>query len=884
MLLSHLRTSHFDNPLGYYLGRPVFTWTVEQATGKRQEAARILVATDAGFADIVFDSGQEKDISSLGYTLPDAVALSPRTRYFWKVQVWGDDGEEGESPTGEAAAWFETAKQEEPWQAQWLTSPYEKKIHPMFYKAFEARKPIASARMYATGLGLYELQINGQKAGDEYLAPFYNDYNNWLQYQVYDVTELLSQGSNAIGFMLGNGWYKGRFGFIDKLDELYGDRFLLLGELRITYQDGSEDVIGTDGSWLCGKSPVLESSIYDGEVYDARLEVSGWATTACDTGSFEAAVVTEDPGYALSARRSPPVRITERIEPVELLRTPAGEDVVDFGQVMTGWVEFKCDLPEGKEIFLQFGELLQHDNFYNENLRSAKEEYRFISRGDGRTVRPFFTFYGFRYMKVTGLDNISLKDFSGCVIHSDMEFTGEIKTSDEKLNKLILNALWGQRGNFLDVPTDCPQRDERMGWTGDAQVFAATASFNMYTPAFFAKYLHDMLLEQRPLDGGVPHVVPDVLRQVAQRTTTPFTDGYGSCAWADAATVIPWTMYLFYGDKTMLAEQYENMKLWVGFIKRQDEEQCGGSRLWSCGFHFADWLALDNPEQGSAFGRTDPYYVASCYYYYSATLTAKAAKALGLVEDAAAYTKLAGEVKAAIQREYFTETGRLAVDTQTAAVMALFLDLAPERHRARTIADLKKLLDDAKIHLKTGFVGTAYLMTALSDNGLLDYAYTLLFNEDYPSWLYEVNMGATTVWERWNSVLPDGLVSDTGMNSMNHYAYGAVVEWLYRVMCGLNPREDRPGFKAVRIAPKPDSRLTFAKADYESASGRYHSGWEQTAEGYRFTVVVPFDAEAEFSLPEKAASVTVNGAENAGLAESGSCLLEAGSYEITAKR
>lgn len=875
MIITDLRTNHLTNPLGYHLERPVLSWIVEEASGKKQAWARIEVALDPDFQQLVYDSGNKENLSSLGVEVD--LKLLPCTRYYWRVTVKADNQECGVSET----AWFETGKMQENWDAKWIQAPFEKEIHPYLYRNFCLKAPVRRARVYVTGLGLYELELNGKKVGEDYLAPFYNDYNLWQQYQTYDITDLLFEGDNALGVLLGNGWYKGRFGFVDGLNELYGDQMKFLCEIRIELENGETVTLGSDESWLCCPSPVLESSIYNGEYYDARMEIKNRSTASCDTAGFVQAVPSAPPKGELYERLSPPLVIMERRKPVELLHTPAGELVLDFGQVMTGWVEFNCGLPEGAEVLLQYGELLQQDNFYNENLRTAKQEYRYRSSGKKVCVRPHFTFYGFRYVKVTGMRQVCMEDFTACVIFSKLDRTGEIKTSDEKVNRLFENCLWGQKGNFLDVPTDCPQRDERMGWTGDAQVFAATASFNRYTPAFYRKFLHDVLLEQRQLNGSVPHVVPDILGQI--RSILHQTDGdapHGSCAWGETATVIPWTLWLFYGDKTLLEEQFENMSGWVDYMKNQDDTYCGGSRLWTHGFHFADWLALDNPDKSSSFGGTDCYYVASACYYYSAWLTAKAARVLGKEEEAVRYGTLAGEIKQAVQQEYFTPTGRIAVDTQTGMVLALYLDLVPEQFKERLKRDLKKNLEDHDNHLTTGFVGTPYLCPVLSDNGMADEAYTLLLNEDFPSWLYEVNMGATTIWERWNSVLPDGLVSDTGMNSMNHYAYGSIVEWMYRYMCGINPMEEAPGFKKALLRPQPDQRFCWAEGSYVSASGTYRLGWKWTDTGITYEIQVPFDTEARLVLEGIPVRVLCGDEEVKLARENGVWLLTPGSYKI----
>lgn len=831
MIIRNLRVCHLENPLGYHMDKPVFTWTAEDSTGKRQAAARVRVSLAEDFAQCVYDSGEQAGISGLGFA-PD-LSLSPRTRYFWRVEVTADDGDRAESET----AWFETGKRDEPWQASWIRAPFDSDVHPILSRAFTLRQKPLSARVYIVGLGLYELNLNGRKVGDEVLAPFYNDYAHWIQAETYDVTDQLSEGENHLDVWLGNGWYKGRFGFGGDVYRIFGDQMQLLMELRARMPDGEEVVIASGPDWQCRTSPILASSIYDGEVYDARLETDAASVSA---------ILADAPAAPVADRRSAPLCKVTKMPAPKLLSTPAGEQVLDFGQVMTGWVEFDCDLPEGARVLLQYGELLQNGCFYRENLRSAKAEYAYVSKGGPAHVRPRFTFYGFRFVKVTGIDSVNPEDFTAWVIHSDLAVTGRMETSNPKVNRLIQNAFWGQIGNFVDVPTDCPQRDERMGWTGDAHVFAPTACFNMYTPAFYDKFLYDMVLEQRELGGSVPFVVPDVLNQIAKMRgkNTGFPEEHGSCAWGDAATGIPWTLFEFYGDRDMLSRHYENMKRWTDYIRSQDETQCSGRRLWQCGFHFADWLALDNPEPGSCFGGTDPYYIASAYYYFSARATARAAEALGNEQDRAEYDALADQVRDAFRREFFTPTGRIAEPTQTAMIMALHLGLCPEEARERLKKDLRQKIAARKDHLDTGFVGTYYILRALTDNGMGDVAYTLLLNEDFPSWLYEVNMGATTVWERWNSVLPDGSVSDTGMNSMNHYAYGSVVEWMYRCMAGLNPAQ--PGFKRARIAPVTDPRFAFVRAEYDSAAGLYKSAWTRDDRHLVCQVEVPFDAQADF--------------------------------------
>lgn len=843
MNITQLRVNHVPNPLGFELDPLCLSWVTGETESKRQTAAQVRIAFDPDFHNICFDSGKSSRISSICFC--PALKLEPCTRYYWQVRVWGDGGDSAVSET----AFFETGKMTTSWSAKWITPDTEGDTHPLLRRSFVIPSPVAEARAYVCGLGLYELEINGRKAGEEYLTPGFHSYDFCLQYQTYDIGGLLKQGENAVGVMLGNGWYKGRFGFDGGYTKLYGDRFALLCEIRVTLENGAMLVIGTDGSWKWKGAPVLQSGIYDGEVCDARNETAGWSSPGTEEMDWKP-VSESDMGYdKLIARRSLPVVVRERRKPVSVIDTPKGETVLDFGQNMTGWVEFDCKLPCGNEAVLQYGEVLQDDCFYNENLRTAKAEYRYISDGTERHVRPHFTYYGFRYVKVRGMEPVDPSAFTACVIYSDLGQTGTIETSNEMVNRLFQNALWGQKSNFLDVPTDCPQRDERMGWTGDAQVFCGTACFNMETPAFYAKFMADLGNEQKALGGSVPFVVP-CIKPPEPINGIDIGKSQGSAAWGDAATIIPWTTYLFYGDGSLLKKQYPVMKAWVDFIKGQDDKD-GGTRLWKTGFHLADWLALDNPDKNSPMGGTDMYFIASAYYCYSASLTAKAAKAIGNGKDAAFYQKLSDEVKNAIRREYFTATGRIAIDTQTAMAVALFMDLVPDEFRGRLAGDLRKKLKANQMYLNTGFVGTAYLCRALSENGANDCAYTLFLNEEYPSWLYEVKLGATTVWERWNSILPDGKISGTGMNSLNHYAYGAIVEWMYRDMCGLNPTEEAPGFKKVKICPKPDKRIRKVSMRYRSASGQYKIAWAcQDDNTVSFDFEIPFDAEASVTLPE----------------------------------
>ena len=818
MKITRLKTNHMTDPLGFHLGfgQPVLSWVVEGQTETLPTTIRI--AEDAAFQHMIHEETLE-NADPLYYPAP--IEQKPRTRYYWQVEI---DGQVSET------AWFETGKMYEPWTAQWISPVVQDGApHPILKKTVAVRKGLTAARLYMVGLGVYELYINGTKKGDEYLMPGCNGYDAWIQYQTYDVTaELMAEPEAELKILLGGGWYKGLFGLEFK-ENNYGDRFSAIAELHLTYEDGTEEVIVTDDSWTACASTITYSSIYHGEYQDARIEETPYEVEVIEGWTDK-----------LQGRLSPAITGHERITPVQILKTPKGETVLDMGQNMVGWLEFYLDAPEGWQVGFKTGELLQDDCFYRDNLRRAKSEFSYISNGQPGVVRPHFTFYGFRYVLLENWPTEpKAEDFVGLVIHSDMEETGHIETADPLVNQLLKNVRWGQKGNFLDVPTDCPQRDERMGWTGDAQVFSGTASFNYDTYEFYTKFGHDLYYEQQKLNGSVPFVVP-----------TCNYKGDGSTAWGEAATVIPWNVYLHFGDPSILENQFDSMKAWVDYMERQ-EKATGRPGLWDSGFHFADWLALDGPVEGGVMGGTDPYLIASCYYSYSAKLVAKAAHVLGKAEEETYYKALSERVRQAVCDEYLTPNGKLAMDTMTAYVVMLFMDIAPQKDRARLAHRLFELLQANKYHLKTGFVGTPYLCRVLSENGYNDVAYQLLMNDDYPSWLYEVKMGATTIWERWNSVLPDGKISGIEMNSMNHYAYGSIAEWVYRNVAGIQPDEEKTGFRRFTLAPQPDYRLQWVDANLNSASGPIRSYWKiEDPKHLHVAFTVPFGSKAKIVLPD----------------------------------
>lgn len=834
MIITELRVNHMTEPKGYCYGPVSFSWKVEEENGaKEQKYARITVK-DGGKA--VFDSGEDEGADSLDY--PVEIELEPRRRYDWTVRVTADNGD-----TAEASSYFETGKQKEAWKAQWITPGEEitdtdAMAGYILEKEFQARE-CKDARLYICGLGVYECYINGKKVGDEYLAPGYHSYDFHLQTNVYDVGAYLHAGRNQIQIWLGEGWFKSRLGFDGGIPNLYGDQLYAIAEL---YTDG-QLAAATGEGWLSRPSPIVFSGIYDGEIYDARLED---ATETC-----QAVCAAPEKCGELTERYSLPVVAKESFTPREVIISPKGETILDFGQNLTGWVEFDCDLPKGEQIRLTACEILQDGCFYHENLRLAKTEFIYISNGRKAHVRPHFTFYGFRYMRAERKAGSDGDDgwralekeckgyhFTARHLRSDFDQIGWIVTGDARVNQLFSNALWGQKDNFLDVPTDCPQRDERLGWTGDAQVFSETACYNMYMPAFYRKYLWDMRAEQSILDGAVPNIVPRIKEGMIAE--------YGSCPWADAGVIIPWNVYRHYGSKTLLAETYPGMKAWVDYQRKTEEKEEGG-HLVKSGFHFADWLALDH-EQPGPFGATDPLYIASAYYYRDAQIIARSAEILGYAEDAKEYAQLAGEIQEAIRAKYFDEEGLCVCNTQTGAAIAVMFGFAGENAQKEGNV-LSKRVTDNRNHLNTGFVGTTILCPALTETGHHKQAVDLLLNEDYPSWLYSVNLGATTIWERWNSVMPDGHINPEGMNSLNHYSYGSIEAWMYGYTAGI--RELEPGFRRAVIEPHPDVRLGFAECTLQTAAGTYQSIWKYNKDGnISYKIVVPFGCAGEIRLPD----------------------------------
>lgn len=710
-------------------------------------------------------------------------------------------------------------------KAKWIKPKTDMNdVCPLFIRTFTSKVQVKSATLAITALGVYEATLNGKRVGEFILAPGWTTYKDRLQYQEYDVTNLLKD-TNHLEILVGKGWYRGRlpgWKTASNQENYKKQPAGMIATLEIHYHDGSSLTIHSDESWSCRESKVRFSELYDGETFDASFE----------TESIHNVEEFDGPTNTLILQEGEEIREQDHILPARLITTPKGELVLDFGQIITGYLEIQVNADAHEVVELSHGEVLDKDgNFYNENYRSAKSKYIYICKDGLQSYKPKFTFYGFRYIRIDsfpkGIDTAKIENFKAIVIHSKMCRTGNITTSNPMLNKLFRNIIWGQKGNFVDVPTDCPQRDERLGWTGDAQVFIKTAALNFDVEKFFTKWLKDMASDQEE-SGGIPHVIPDVLGE------------HSSSAWADAVTICPWELYMAYGNKRILENQYEAMTKWVNYITNHTKD----TYLWTGGSHFGDWLGLDAPS-GSYKGSSREDFIASAFYAYSTSLVIKTGKVLG--KDVTEYENLYENILKTFQSTY------PVYFTQTECILAAHFRLSPDCKA--TVDQLATMIIDAGVKLQTGFVGTPYLLHVLSDYGYEELAYSLLLRDKYPSWLYPVTKGATTIWEHWDGIMENGDFWSANMNSFNHYAYGAVADWLYGVCAGIKPMEDYPGYEKVQIHPHPDKRLDMFKASLETRHGHIHSEWTKEEGNWRYDINTPVDAvitiaDTTYELPK----------------------------------
>ncbi|MBN9239196.1 MAG: alpha-L-rhamnosidase [Micrococcales bacterium 70-64] len=844
------RFEHHRAALGVGEPEPRLSWKTTAAPGWRQTAYEVETERSRGTET----SGRIESRDSVLVPWPFA-PLTSREVATVRVRVWGDDGasEWSESATVEAGLLSSSDWTALPVTGGWPEDPEsDTRQPPLVRREFVAAGIPVAARLYASAHGLYSIELNGTRVGDDELSPGWTVYGERLRYYTYDVTHLVREGANAIGGWLGDGWYRGRLGWRGGFRNLFGSDASLIAQLELRYADGSTQTVATDGSWTAATGPIVASGIYDGETYDARLERRGWSSQGFDdSGWTPVAVGVRDPGTFV-APQGPPVRCTEEVAPIAVLTTPSGRRVVDLGQNLTGRLRIRVAGSEGDTVTIRTAEVMQDGELYTRPLREAKSTDTYILSGQGTEEwEPRFTFHGFRYAEIDGwpgdLDAaVAAGDVVARVLHTDMERTGWFASSNPLVDQLHENVVWGMRSNFVDIPTDCPQRDERVGWTGDIQVFAPTASFLYDVSGMLSSWLKDVAVEQLP-DGTVPWYVPVI---PAHERWTPIRPG---AVWGDVAVLTPWVLYQRFGDVGVLEAQYESAKKWVDLIERLS----GDDHLWNTGFQLGDWLDPTAPPHDPIDAKTDKYLVATAYAAWSTQHLALSAEVLGKHDDAARYSALAAAIRDAFAREYLLPDGTMTSDGQTAYSLALQFGLIPDEERRDAAgARLTQLVAEAHNRIATGFAGVNLVSDALTRAGSLDTAYDLLLETESPSWLYAVTQGATTIWERWDSLLPDGTVNPGSMTSFNHYALGSVADWLHRVVAGIEAAE--PGYRTIRFRPRPGGGLTHASATHETPYGTASIAWE-LGDDLVVRVAVPTGSAGIVELPDGSATRVESG-------------------------
>lgn len=832
MKIQNILINQMKHPIGFDLSNLRITFEITDLTKNTGIVYKQLEIGKEGQTTPILKIPFEKYLDN---AFQVTSVLTPRTKYWVKINVKMNE------EVSEGTSFFETGKLKEPFFGKWIKNVDSQFENTLFKTNFNVKKQrIVKARLYSTALGVYECYLNGKKIGEEYLAPGYTNYKHWLQLQTYDVTNYFKLGKeNELFFTVGNGWFKGNLGFSGGQNNIYGDQQAIIAEMHIQYEDGSESVVKTDNNWLTTEGKITKSAIYYGEDFDDSRYIKHW----------QPAVLLQEQNINISDRLSLPIKAKQILAVKKIIHTPKNELVLDFGQNHAGWPIFYNRLATGEKIKLEMGEILQDDNFYRDNLRLARAAFIYISDGKKKWVRPHFTYYGFRYVKVSGLDHVNPNDFKSWVLYSDLNQNGSIKTNNPKVNRLFENVIWGQKSNFMDIPTDCPQRDERLGWTGDAEIFAPTACFNMNTFEFYKKYAKDMLIEQRQNKGLLPIITPSLKDSAT-----------GMAIWSDAATIIPWMTYQFYGDLGVLRQNYVWMKSWVDWITHNTTTPY----LWTGQMQLGDWLSLDNGTNPK--GKTDETYISSLYYAYSAGIVSKTARLLHLDRDADYYQNLEQNIKPLINDQYVTRKGKIAIDTQTALVLALKFNLVRSFQKEQVVDDLVHIINRNNKKLQTGFVGTPYLLPALSQNKQHKLAVDIFLNEECPGWLYEVNQGATTIWERWNSVLSNGRMNPEGMNSLNHYSFGSVISWMYQYVVGIS--EFDPGFKNIIFSPKFDYRLKDVFCIFKTSYGKLNIAYHlETNKQHLINIQlkIPFGIQMKVKLPRsEGKTIKVNSVDKGG--------------------
>jgi alpha-L-rhamnosidase len=830
---------HHRVALGIGEARPRLSWRTDAPRNWRQVAYELAVE-GVGRLET---SGRVDSAESVLVGWASASLIS-RERVRVRVRVWGV-GESEPSPWSDRTVIEAGLLERNDWLAKAIGSGWveldELRRPPVLRRTFATTDQPVRARLYATAHGVFEIEINGQRVGDEALAPGYTDYHERLVYSTFDVTPLIRPGENVIGVRLADGWFRGRFG--PGIDN-YGSRISAIAQLEMEGVDGERNIVVTDGDWFAAMSGIQSSSLYDGEHFDARAELRGWSSLASQAGDWTPVRVDELPAAELVAPDGPPIRATREVAPVATWTAPSGARLVDFGQNLVGRVRLQVHGRAGDVVHVRHAEVLEHGEICVRPLRSARATDTYVLAGEGAEAwEPIFTLHGFRYAELTGTSTtVTDAKVTAVVYHTDLEPTGSFESSDPLLNKLHQNIVWSLRGNFVGIPTDCPQRDERYGWTGDLQLFAPTASFLYDCSGMLRGWLRDLALEQSP-DGVVPWIVP-AFGSDAESAPTLYQP---AALWGDAAVLVPWALYRQFGDRRILEDQYPSARAWVDMVARRT----GDSHLWTTGHQFGDWLDPAAPPESPDEATTDRYLVATAYHAHSARTLAAIAEAIGESADAQRFSALADSVAEAFRGHFGEGDGRLTSDTQTAYALALTFGLYSDPRHVNVAQDrLVKLIEENGYRIGTGLAGTAAVADALSGAGRTDVAYRLLLEKECPSWLYTVIMGATTIWERWDSMLPDGSVNPGEMTSFNHYALGAIGDWMHRVVAGVEPIE--PGYRSIRFRPRPGGGLTSASARHESPYGETSIRWRIEDETLRVVVTVPVGATGIVDLPGQA--------------------------------
>jgi alpha-L-rhamnosidase len=836
---TRLRCEYKSNPLGIDIQNPRLSWEGKSSrTGAAQSAYELLVASSpeelkAGLGGL-WKTGKVNSSQSIHIPYEGKELKSNQT-VFWMVRIYDQDGKV--SSWSKAQTWSMGFLDSSDWKGEWIRHTLSlTNRSPLLRSEFPVRKKLKRAHLYASAKGIYHIRVNGKEVTEDVFAPGWSEFKKRIRYRCYDITRHLKK-KNAIGVELGDGWYRGFLAFERKANH-YGNSVEFLGNIILEYEDGTHDRVHSDGSWKTTFGPTQSADFYMGEDVDAQLTPKGWTLPGFNDSQWES-VATGAVDFSKVIMQSYPAEPVERTEEIcaqSMWKIAPGKYIFDFGQNFAGRVRIQVPGKGGAVLRMRFAEIINHDKtLYTDNLRSAKSTDIYVMQGKKREVwEPKFTFHGFRYAEISGLPTKpELDSVTGIVLGSNTTRAGDFECSNQMINQVYKNSVWTQRANFLEVPTDCPQRDERLGWTGDAQVYIRSAICNMDTAAFFTKWMDDVNDAQHP-DGAFTNVAPDIL------------NSHGDAAWGDAGVVCPWTLYQCYEDLDLLKKCYPNMKKWIQYLLKTSSEHIRKGPPFS----FGDWLSLQ--------ANTPKTVIQTAHFAFATDVVVKAAKALKKSSDVKKYTALHENIRSAFRKEFVTKSGIIMGDTQTAYILALHFRLLDERQTKKAVSFLVKRIRDRDTHISTGFVGTAYIMQVLRDHGQLDIAYQLLENKTYPGWGFSVMNDATTIWERWNGWTKDGGPGPVNMNSYSHYAYGAVTEWLFDTVAGIDRGEI--GFQNFRLKPRPGGSLKYAKATHHSPYGLISSHWKKRGKSFDYSVEVPANTTAEVELPtSKSQNIRLNG-------------------------